>query len=690
MSHTGWSTGAADPSQEGEAALNPQTRHRTDAAEAAPQGNGIGNNPEHEHEEVHAPKEEVVVAVRERRLRIRNETRFGIAALLSFLILVTVLFLNRDRLRGKGPALPIAKIEPAVGRSKVADAPPTPTSTPTPAPDEASALAVMEAKPFPETPPAPDPVTRKPSPKANGTATGTTSSELVMLTKGEKDGEPALPTSSPASDPTSPREPVPTPSPAPPEPTPTPLPPNSNATTSPPPAPAAPPATTPNDPGPAPTTAPTVQPAAPAADLTAPAPAPVAEPNPAPGPMTALAPTDSNLGPDPNPAPPPKPEPAGTPPIDPNGALPPVSAPAADPAPLAAPTVVEPAPAPATAPAPTPEPPPTGPKPVEVPASVALPNTSGPAAAAPLTAPPADVPTLSPTPEPTPAPIAKPAPAPTAPTAWVPLPNVGRRRVLDDDERLAVEPPAETFNPPSLLVDRDPQAPSKTKSVARPSKRNTSPEQVEPVAHVVQRGENFWTISRLYYGYGRFWKALWAANKATVPFPEAITINQTIRIPPPEALDPSLIVPERSPGATASQDTNPRSNASPTSGSTLRRASRATSKAAAAASRGEVEIELPTSDPFARRRDSAPPDFADDEEAVAAEPSPPRRTRYKVRPYETLRSIARDTLGDSRRDGELLDLNSKVIDDPAHLIPGQVIELPADAKVGLGRTRRER
>ena len=65
-----------------------------------------------------------------------------------------------------------------------------------------------------------------------------------------------------------------------------------------------------------------------------------------------------------------------------------------------------------------------------------------------------------------------------------------------------------------------------------------------------------------------------------------------------------------------------------------------------------------------------------------------RRPVYKIRPYETLRSIARDMLGDSHRSSEILDLNRDLIDDPAHLIVGQVIELPDDARTSVRRSNR--
>ncbi len=63
-----------------------------------------------------------------------------------------------------------------------------------------------------------------------------------------------------------------------------------------------------------------------------------------------------------------------------------------------------------------------------------------------------------------------------------------------------------------------------------------------------------------------------------------------------------------------------------------------------------------------------------------------RRPVYKIRPYDTLRSIARDMLGDSHRASEILELNRNLIDDPSHLIVGQVVELPDDARTGVRRS----
>ena len=61
------------------------------------------------------------------------------------------------------------------------------------------------------------------------------------------------------------------------------------------------------------------------------------------------------------------------------------------------------------------------------------------------------------------------------------------------------------------------------------------------------------------------------------------------------------------------------------------------------------------------------------------------RPVYRVRTYDTLRSIARDTLGDARRANEILDLNRGLIDDPNQLVAGQVLELPDDARTAIRR-----
>ena len=62
-----------------------------------------------------------------------------------------------------------------------------------------------------------------------------------------------------------------------------------------------------------------------------------------------------------------------------------------------------------------------------------------------------------------------------------------------------------------------------------------------PYLHTVRNGENFRTISWLYYGSDRYYKALWSANKKVVPDPDRLTIGDKILILPPDQLDPALI-----------------------------------------------------------------------------------------------------------------------------------------------------
>jgi nucleoid-associated protein YgaU len=263
----------------------------------------------------------------------------------------------------------------------------------------------------------------------------------------------------------------------------------------------------------------------------------------------------------------------------------------------------------------------------------------------------------------TPAPASFEPSVPAAPTAnpfaaaaagagqggWVTLPNSASRRGLAEEPK-----------------SQDAGAASARAGMAGPGQGDI----VDPVPHVVRREENFWTISRLYYGSGRFYMALWKANSDQVPAPDQLRVNQTIRIPPPEALDRSLIQPPR---AAAS--------AAPPSASSVRRAS-----ASGSGSRSGVEQVLPVDDAFANRGSTSttarrPPGelvaAADDGGGAAARRRAPM---YRIRPHETLRSIARDTLGDSRRARELLEMNRDVIDDPDHLTPGQVIDLPEDAR----------
>ena len=71
---------------------------------------------------------------------------------------------------------------------------------------------------------------------------------------------------------------------------------------------------------------------------------------------------------------------------------------------------------------------------------------------------------------------------------------------------------------------------------------------LETVLHRVEGPENFWDISRMYYSFGPYYKALWKANEDKVPEITKLHQGTVIRIPPPEDLDPAYIDPPGSAG----------------------------------------------------------------------------------------------------------------------------------------------
>jgi nucleoid-associated protein YgaU len=234
-------------------------------------------------------------------------------------------------------------------------------------------------------------------------------------------------------------------------------------------------------------------------------------------------------------------------------------------------------------------------------------------------------------------------------SALKPLPNAGR----------TMTPLEQPLGPTPTPVDTV-QVP------ARPMTKSMTPESAPAeravafapgsIQHVVQAGENFWTISRLYYGKGRYYKALWKANQDRVPAIDKLYVGMSVRVPPPESLDASLVEPARdAPTATASKPAS-RPRPAPTR-----------------AADGSTLVMLPIGESTARSSSSS----------RSSEPLEPRSSRpiHVVRDRETLRSIARDTLGDARRADEIENLNRDVIVDVSALEPGMRLRLPADARV---------
>ena len=233
---------------------------------------------------------------------------------------------------------------------------------------------------------------------------------------------------------------------------------------------------------------------------------------------------------------------------------------------------------------------------------------------------------------------------------WVAIPNAGKRPPLEGE--------------PSTRVIAANVGSSTAHDAAPRAGRDSS---IEPVRHVVQRNENFWTISRLYYGSGRYYKALWAANSDRVSAPDKLVVGMTIQVPPPEALDRSLV---EAPASSGSSSVSQKSDTGPLSRTEDRRKrTRPTS---------EIELALPVGNPSAGsiRPGDVETDKLADSRSEASYPT------YQVRPHDTLRSIARDTLGDSRREHDILEMNRDSITDARHLTPGQRLILPEDAQLG--------
>lgn len=265
--------------------------------------------------------------------------------------------------------------------------------------------------------------------------------------------------------------------------------------------------------------------------------------------------------------------------------------------------------------------------------------------------PPSTIPNLAATPAEPPAEAAPPPPEPTSPQSdlamgatapsgdTIELPNAGSR-LPSLDQPLGEAQTMETT--PVSLASASPAADSRAQLAVSDT--------IEPVVHVVQRGENFWTISRLYYGSGRFYKALWKVNAATCPTPDALQVGSRIKVPPPEALDRGLIESGNSPPPRQAEATP------------------AAAEARTVEPASDTVVMLPRGQTLPGSETLEPPP------ANAA-----GRVYVVQRPQETLRSVARDQLGDPRREDDLRNMNLDVLGDRDRLIPGMRLRLPADA-----------
>jgi general secretion pathway protein D len=107
------------------------------------------------------------------------------------------------------------------------------------------------------------------------------------------------------------------------------------------------------------------------------------------------------------------------------------------------------------------------------------------------------------------------------------------------DPRSLPAPPNPRAQPlPTLLAPAAASNPLPRPSPPPPPIRPTA---TAARAHTVARGETFPIIAQLYYGSELYDRALWWANRGTVPRPEALKPGDLILIPPITQLDASLV-----------------------------------------------------------------------------------------------------------------------------------------------------
>jgi len=309
---------------------------------------------------------------------------------------------------------------------------------------------------------------------------------------------------------------------------------------------------------------------------------------------------------------------------------------------------------------------------------------------------------------------------------WVPIKHSGGETVrdvqrqvpgLEDDTAAGIaagttDPNAHADKEQSFDVESPPvriSGEGADAATARSDARSASAEgKLDTVLHRVESRENFWTISRMYYNSGRYYRALWKANADKVPEITKLHQGTVVRIPPPEELDPAYIDPPgMRPGSSSSRpdgeilvrhdgeaDDSASGRSDPATSSRWADTPAGGGVPIRRSSRSDVELNLPVADAATelasgRDRSSRASSRSDrDAEPEVRSRDAVARPIYKVRQYDTLRTIARDTLGDPRRANEILDLNRDIIDDPGHLIVGQLLELPEDARPARARSRR--
>jgi nucleoid-associated protein YgaU len=224
--------------------------------------------------------------------------------------------------------------------------------------------------------------------------------------------------------------------------------------------------------------------------------------------------------------------------------------------------------------------------------------------------------------------------------------------------------PGSIPSPPRDEWPPQPRLESAIPAYGRPAGLRPGSVAAGPRRHTVAIGETFPSVARFYYGSERYAEALWRFNRGRFPRPERLTSGDLLVIPAVEELDSSA--------------------------SRLARSRDGTTPARAPASTAnEAELDLPRASEAQadwadrtsnRARDEARRPAAGSHTRAAHPDRRPDSPVHVVRRYETLRSIARDRLGDARRAAEIIELNQDRLPETGQLATGQLLFLPLDAR----------
>lgn len=265
---------------------------------------------------------------------------------------------------------------------------------------------------------------------------------------------------------------------------------------------------------------------------------------------------------------------------------------------------------------------------------------------------------------------------PIAQEHWLTIPN-GRGRVLrsiansvDSQDSLAMAGTTAVGVGAGMVVSQVSGAPG---NVVVRYAEPIAPTDISPIKHTVQSGENFWTISRDYYGSGRYYKALWSANQQIVSKIDQLHVGDSIKIPAMETLDKSLI-------ETPTLSKNRRESSTGAGQETPQNSRSLDNKAVRT---GNAIESVPTGgEPDAavtRPSNSTPRRREIISEPVGETSAKSYGKRYRVESGDTVRTIARDILGDPRRSNEIVSMNPDELDDERTILrPGQVLRMPDD------------